>query len=565
MTGGACAFMIDAVSRHPGLSYYSFQHEQAAAMAADAIWRTDHSRIGVTMATSGPGATNLITGIACSYFDSIPSIHITGQVNMRESAEYAGAKVRQIGFQETNIVDMVRPITKYSVLVRNGEELKSELEKAYRIATSGRMGPVLIDVPMDVQQQAVGEYSAASSNLCDYVSQANPIDTGAIAGKIEKFLAAASRPMVLFGAGVGLAGVENEVSKWLERNRIPFVSSWNGTTYFDHDLDNFCGNIGVYGNRGANYALQNCDSLLVLASRLDNRQRSSNPANFVPFAKVLVLDVDSAELEKYSAHGYQTTEVDFHHLPEILRGVTPPPVQPVWSSYITEIKRHYFDKADSTYARHHNTLSPYQVIRKINGLLDNDAIVAVDTGATLCWTFQAFHRKKHTIFTDGGNSAMGYSLPAAIGAKIENPGRQVICIIGDGGFQVNIQDLQTMVAYRLAITIIVFNNHGYGIIKQFQDSNMGGRYEASGKGYSAPDFLAVAEAYGLDAHRVEKLEDLTPEMLADKKSSLIEVCIEENTLIEPKVEKGRPINDQFPQVDLSEFEFGNRFIKYDRS
>ena len=557
--------MIDAVSRHPGLSYFCFQHEQAAAMAADAIWRIDRSRVGVTIATSGPGATNIITGIACSHFDSIPSIHITGQVNMRESAEYVGANVRQIGFQETNIVDMVRPITKYSVMVRSGDELKRELEKAYQIATSGRMGPVLIDVPMDVQQDEVGEFEDVLPKSGDDATEKCDADVEAIAEQVKEFLGTAERPMVLFGAGIGLAGVEDEVSEWLRGNGIPFVSSWNGTTYFDHDIERFCGNIGVYGNRGANYAMYNCDALLVFGSRLDNRQRSGNPNNFVPFARVMVLDVDGEELKKYRTHEYQTARVDFRRLPEVLRRVSSPPVRPEWSDYISDIKERYFDTVDSTYARQHNTLSPYSVVRRINRLVDSDAIVAVDTGATLCWMFQAFHRKAHTIFTDGGNSAMGYSLAAAIGAKIEMPEKQVVCIIGDGGFQVNIQELQTLMGYGLAITIIVFNNHGYGIIKQFQDSNMDSRYEASGKGYSDPDFVAVAKAYGLDAYRVENVDDLRPEMLADGKSTLIEVNLDENTLIEPKVEKGRPINDQFPQVDDDEFEFGNRFIKYERS
>src|SRR5258708_1799043 len=229
LTGGACAFMIDAVGRHPSLTDPCFQQEQSAAMAADALWRVSR-KVGVTMATSGPGATNLITGIACSYFDSIPSLHITGQVNQRESSAYHGAKVRQSGFQETKIVEMVRPITKYAVMVKSAEDLRRELAKGYAIATSGRMGPVLIDVPMDVQQIEVGDQIVVPTRL---PSQAEA--PAAVAIELSATLAGARRPIVLWGGGVGLAGVQDEVREWLAHARLPFVSSWAGLNYFDHE------------------------------------------------------------------------------------------------------------------------------------------------------------------------------------------------------------------------------------------------------------------------------------------------------------------------------------------
>src|SRR3954452_6493151 len=240
LTGGACAFMIDAVAQHPKLSYTCFQHEQGAAMAADALWRVNR-KVGVTLATSGPGATNLITGIATSHFDSIPSLHITGQVNQRESSAFQGTNVRQAGFQETRIVEMVRPVTKYAVMVTSAAELREELAKAYSIATSGRMGPVLIDVPMDIQQTEVGDDILLPSKL--------PATTEApeqVLADLKRTLREAKRPVVLWGAGVGLAGVERDVADWLECSRLPFVSSWAGLSYFDHDHPGFVGQIGVY-------------------------------------------------------------------------------------------------------------------------------------------------------------------------------------------------------------------------------------------------------------------------------------------------------------------------------
>lgn len=558
LTGGACAFMIDAVGRHSQLSYTCFQHEQSAAMAADALWRVDR-KVGVSMATSGPGATNLITGIACSYFDSIPSIHITGQVNQREGSAYHGANVRQSGFQETKIVEMVRPITKYAVMVRTGEELRQELAKAFALATSGRMGPVLIDVPMDIQQIDVGDEILLPAKAA---IAAEP--TSEVARALAATVADARRPVVLWGAGIGLAGVEREVSDWLAESRIPFVSSWAGLTYFDHDHPGFLGQIGVYGNRGANFALQNADTVIVLGSRLDNRQRSGNAKNFAAGATVHVLDVDEEELKKYRNDGYRTSHLDFRHLPEVLGHVSAPRINGEWRDYVSEMKERYYGQETSTSAVRLNTLSPYDVIRRINQAAAKDAIVIGDTGAAVCWLHQAFKVKEHTLFTAGGNSPMGYALPAAIGAKLEAPGRQVISYNGDGGFQLNIQELQTLKHYDLDVAVVVMNNSSYGIIKQFQDSYLGSRYDASRDGYSTPDFGRVAEAYGLRYARIERLDQITPDLFDGGGPIVIDVMLSEHTLIEPKLEMGRPINDQFPYLPKDEYAAGNRFVDYPR-
>lgn len=557
LTGGACAFMIDAVGRHPQLTYTCFQHEQSAAMAADAAWRASR-QVGVTMATSGPGATNLITGIACSYFDSIPSIHITGQVNQREASSFHGANVRQSGFQETKIVDMVRPITKYAVLVHSGEELRRELAKAYAIAISGRMGPVLIDVPMDVQQAEI------TGDVLIEPSQSNPGEpAAAVVASVAATLAKARRPVVLWGGGIGLAGVEREVSDWLARERVPFVSSWAGLAFFDHDHSGFVGQIGVYGNRGANFVLQNADAILVLGSRLDNRQRSGNPRNFAAGATVHVIDADEEELRKYRNDGYRTSHLDFRDLPAVLDKIVLPETDGVWSSYVAEMKDRYFGRETSASARRLNSLSPYDVIRRINEVVAEDAIIAGDTGAAICWLHQAFKIKRHALFTAGGNSPMGYALPAAIGAKLTAPERQVISYNGDGGMQVNIQELQTLKNLDLDVAVVVMNNGSYGIIRQFQDSYLGSRYTASQAGYSVPDFGRVAQAYGLRSARIERIDQITPDLFTGG-AIVIEVMLSEQTLIEPKLEMGRPINDQFPYLSDAEYASGNRFVDYPR-
>ena len=558
LTGGACAFLVDAVARHPTLTYTSFHHEQAAAMAADAVWRVSGS-VGVTMATSGPGATNLITGIACSYFDSIPTLHITGQVNQREGSAFLGANVRQSGFQETKIVEMVRPITKYAVMVKSAEDLRRELPKAYGIAVSGRKGPVLIDVPMDIQQIDVGEYVDGQIPEPGLLTH----DATKVAVELTTTLASAKRPIVLWGGGIGLAGVQEEVSTWLKRTTIPFVASWAGLGFFDHDQANFLGQIGVYGNRGANFVLQNADAVLVFGSRLDNRQRSGNPDNFASGAIVHVVDVDEEELKKYRSDRYRGSHLDCRFLPDVLSRLTAPPISDEWRDYFTSMKARYFGKEVSTSARRLNSLSPYDVIRRVNEIMDDNAIIVADTGACVCWVHQAVKIKDQMLFTAGGNSPMGYGLPAAIGAKLVAPDRQVISYNGDGGFQLNIQELQTLKHHDLDVAIIVMNNGSYGIIKQFQDSYLNSRYHASRDGYSVPDFGRVAAAYGVRYARIEHLDQLQHELFHSG-PIVIDVMLSEDTLIEPKLEMGRPINDQFPYLSDPEYRSGNRFVDYPR-
>lgn len=557
MTGGACAFMIDAVAQHPDLRYTCFQHEQAAAMAADALWRVDRT-VGVSMATSGPGATNLITGIACSYFDSIPTIHITGQVNQRESSAIHGANVRQAGFQETKIVDMVKPVTKYAVMVRSGAELREELAKAFSLAISGRMGPVLVDVPMDVQQAEIEGDILLPQRL--------PVEAdepSTVTEQLGRTLASAKRPVVLWGAGIGLAGIEDEVADWLRKTGLPFVSSWAGLSFFDHAHPAFVGQIGVYGNRGANFVLQNADTVIVLGSRLDNRQRSGNAGNFAVGATVHVIDVDKEELAKYRSDGYRVSHLDFANLPTVLRDVTLPSPNNEWIDYVAEMKQRHYGRETSTSAARLNSLSPYDVIRRINDIVADDAIVIGDTGAAVCWLYQSFRVKQHTLFNPGGNSPMGYSLPAAIGAKIGCPDRQVVSYNGDGGFHLNIQELQTVRHNNLDLAVVVMNNGSYGIIKQFQDSYMQSRYTASRDGLSFPDFGALAAAYGLRYARIESLDQLGPDLFAGG-PIVIDVILSEHTLIEPKLEMGRPINDQFPYLGEEDYAAGNRFVDYPR-
>lgn len=561
--GGAITFLIDQIALEEGMEVVCFQHEQAAAMAADALWRTN-GQLGVSMATSGPGASNLITGIACGYYDSIPSLHITGQVNYEEQKLYRGAAVRQAGFQQMDIVSMVKPVCKYAVNVTTHDEMRRELKRAVEEAYSGRMGPVLVDIPMNLQNAEMED----STMLLPDSNKWSAVDTGVSpeqAGKlVQQFLGGAERPLIIFGAGVGLAGQNAELERWLGSNKIPFVATWAALNYFNHEAPNYIGHFGVYGNRGGNNAIQNADRILVLGSRLDNRQRSGNPANFAPNAKILCVDIDPAELEKLDPANYMGLHFDLRNLSKMLRGVEKPKFDPSWSQYCQSLKAKYFNKDTSGFSKAHDVMSPYLVVEKLQQVAEPNAVITTDAGANHCWVYQTFYRDQdQLLMTSSGHYAMGYALPASIGAALVAPDRQHICSNGDGGIQMNLQELQTVKEYDLDIKVVVFNNKRLGMICQFQDAYMDGRHAATENGPGRPDFRKIAEAFDFDYAVVNSLEQVTADLLRPGRR-IIEIKIHPGVQIEPKLEKGRPINDQSPLVSDEEFAAGNPHYTYER-
>ena len=560
--GGACSFMADAVDQDPQMQLICFQHEQAAAMAADAVWRTNGS-LGVTFSTSGPGASNLVTGIACGYYDSIPSLHITGQVNYNEQRQYRGAAVRQAGFQQMDIVSMVQPVCKYAAAVTNHEQMRQELKCAVERAYHGRMGPVLVDIPMNLQNEEMvnSELLLPDANLYGTAVIDNTTD---VIAQTNMFLSQASRPLVIFGAGVGLAGRQRKLESWLSSTNIPFVATWAAFNYFNHSMSNYVGHFGVYGNRGGNFAMQNASHILVLGSRLDNRQRSGNPANFAPHAKILVLDIDDAELEKLDPERYQGAKFDLRNLDQLLDNLSVVTVSQSWTSYIQDLKSRYFNKDTSGYSRDHGTLSPYLVVEHLQKAADRNAIITTDAGANHCWVYQSFYKDSdQLLMTSSGHYAMGYALPASIGAALMEPNRQQICCNGDSGIQMNLQELQTIKEYDLDIKVIIFNNRGMAMIKQFQDTYMDGRYAATDLGPGRPNFKKIAEAFDFDYVGIRLLKQVTPNLLRPGRR-IIEIDIDPGCTIEPKLEMGRAINDQMPYVSDQEFADGNRFVNYKR-
>lgn len=558
--GGASVHMVHSIADNKNIDYICVQHEQAGAMAADSYSRMTRN-LGVTMATSGPGMTNLITGIACAYFDSIPALYITGQVNTFESKQ--GRKVRQVGFQETDIAEIVKPLTKFAARVEDPALIRYYLEKAVAIAKHGRQGPVLVDIPLDVQRAQI---NPSELKRFDPHELTGDVDTKeAIKTSVREavvLLGRAKRPVIIAGGGIRYADQTQVFEKLITRVGAPIVATWSGIDVVHHDHPLYRGQIGVYGNRAANFTIQNADLIVSFGSRLDTRITGGKPETFARAAKKVVVDIDRAELFKNRGLtpdiGICADVCDV--LPAFLdeTAKTQFPNWHEWKQQTAAWVKEYPSVLPAWYKRK-DRVDPYVFVRTLSEMLDPKAVVVTDCGANLTWTIQAFHVKKgQRLFSAMGNSPMGYSMAAAMGASIALGKRPIICIIGDGGLQINIQELQTIVRYKIPLKVFILNNHSYGIIKQFQDMYFDSRYEGSSpaKGYSVPDFMAIARAYGIAHTSIKNHEEVEPgirHVLGTRGAILCDVIIPDGAQLIPKLEFGKPIEDLSPLLPRAEF------------
>ena len=559
ITGGAISFLVDSFSRTKKIKYTCVAHEQAAAMMADAYSRMGPN-LSCTMVTSGPGATNLITGIACSWFDSIPAIHITGQVNSyeKQGAQKGTKKTRQVGFQETDIVSITKPITKFSYQLKNPNEIKYILEKASFLAQEGRPGPVVIDIPMDFQKADINPKKLKSFKFKRPKIHKN-LNKNLI--KLNKLIKKSERPVILLGGGIKISKSENKLENFLKKFNLPIVTTWSGVDLVDHNKSNYIGNVGVYGSRAANFAVQNSDLLLCLGSRLDTRITGGVPKTFARNAKVISVDIDKNELSKqrglklflkinsnlsdfFINYNSKHKKLKFSNVDWLKKCV-------YWKSKYPIIKKDYFRQKKYT--------NVYAFFYHLSKLLKKNSTIIADDGGHLTWALQALKVKKgQKFFSAFGNSPMGYAFPASIGASLAQKKSKVICIDGDGSIQINIQEMQTLKSNNLPVKIIVINNNGYGIIKQFQALYLNKRYEASipKKGVTNPDFKKITRAYGINYNVINKNSDIAKVLkktLNTNKPEFIEVMIKPDQKIIPKLQFGNPIEDLSPLLSRKEF------------
>lgn len=554
--GGMVTNLMDSFYHYADhISAHVTYHEQAAALAACGYAQVS-GNVGVAYATSGPGATNLITGICNAYFDSIPTIFITGQVNKNEAR--GRYQLRQRGFQETDIVSIVKPITKYAKYIETAEELSSELDKAYNEAMTGRKGPVLLDIPMNVFKEEVkisqpllhqeeGQAVQAARDIrdirstLDIVTERNAeIEQVNIINTLCEFLNRANTPVILIGAGIKSAGCANELREILCKINIPIVSSMIA---FDimQDAPNYYGFIGAYGARTANFIVAKSDLIIAIGSRMDIRQVGINRGNFAPNAKIIRFDIDENELG-FRVHNDETQFcLDLEETLAVLKKLCIKNNYSSWILLCNEM-RDLLSGIDETPIA--------SLIETISQKIPEQAVITTDVGQNQVWIAQAFKIKSgQQVLFSGGHGTMGYSLPAAIGAYYGSEGKKpVYCITGDGGMQMNIQELQFIVREHLPIKIIVLNNNALGMIRHFQEMYFEKRYFQTKPecGYTAPNFAKIAEAYGIKNSRVDKAEEWN---FIDSEPELVEILINEDTYITPKLEFGKPNQDQEPLLD----------------
>jgi acetolactate synthase-1/2/3 large subunit len=508
------------------------------------------------MATSGPGALNLVTGIGSCYFDSVPCLFITGQVN---TYEYKFDRpVRQMGFQETDIVSVVKPITKNSEMILDPATIRYHLEKSVFTAKTGRPGPVLLDIPMNIQRADIDPRNLPGFFDSDEYLSANRVAAqcdGKVLSDLVGLLRKATRPVILAGGGVRSAGATGELRSFVEATGIPVVCSLMGLDAFDHDDPLFMGMIGSYGNRYSNLTLANSDLLLILGSRLDSRQTGTRPETFGRAAIKVHVDVDPQELNSRITVD-SAINCGLKEFLTSMNKLLVNHVRPDYSSWYSTLERYRSRFPTRSTSVPTDMIEPNMFMKVLSDRCRGDDFICLDVGQNQMWAAQSFHlRQKQRMLASGGMGAMGFALPAAIGAVKACPGRRAVVITGDGGIQVNLQELELVARCRLPIKIIIMNNSCLGMVRQFQDMYFNGRRQSTVIGYGAPDFCRIAEAFGIGALRIgrsEEIEKILEEGLNFEGPVVMDVTLDRDTSVNPKLVVNRPIEDMSPHLDRNE-------------
>lgn len=545
VAGGMIAHLLDSLARQDLIQVVSMHHEQAAAFAAEGVARMTGIP-GVALATSGPGATNLLTGIGSMYFDSCPALLITGQVN--RSHLKGDRPIRQLGFQEMDIVSMVEPITKAAWPVYTHEQLPTDVAKAFAIALEGRPGPVLLDIPIDVQEQHL------EPTVLEHLS-APEVPTTLDAEVIESLLeglSRAQRPLILAGGGLRSARVAEPFRDLVSSLGVPVVHSLHGVDILGWDNPLRVGMIGSYGNRWANYAIARSDYLLVLGSRLDIRQTGSEIEAFRGDKQIVHVDCDPGEINNRIA-GCRGIDADLRSFIPALGDKASGLATSDWVTWREEIESHRQKWPDTSELSDVPGINPNRFIHTLSQASKSAAAWVIDVGQHQMWAAQSVELGPDQRFlTSGGMGAMGFALPAAIGASLAASPRPIVCVSGDGGFQMNIQELETISRLRLPLKLVVMDNGSLGMVRQFQADYFENRFQSTLWGYGAPDFCKLAEAYGLDAREVTDESDMRSAidwLWSDPFApALLRVHIDVNANAYPKMAFGKPITEMYPPL-----------------
>ena len=541
--GGMVTHLVDSAYEHGQIKLVSTHHEQSAAFAAGAMARITGVP-GVALATSGPGAVNLLTGIGDCFFDSVPAIFITGQVNLDE--QKGDLPIRQLGFQETDIVSMARPITKAVWKVDSSEQIPSILDEAFHISLSGRPGPVLIDIPMDVQRSEI-QGSPMIRKKNDHDESLEDVDFESILNALNR----AKTPLILAGGGIHSARALSLFREFVEITGIPVVNSLMAVDALPYNHPLHVGLIGTYGNRWANQAFGQFDVLLVLGSRLDIRQTGKNIELFQSSGRTIFhVDCEKGEINN-RIKGCIPVLIDLNiFLTEALRIAKKMQFKGHrdWMAQIDQMRKTWPDTHE---IKNVSGINPNQFMHDLSACSLQTSAYVVDVGNHQMWAAQSIQVGPNQRFiTAGGMGAMGFSLPSAIGASFACPGQPIVQIAGDGGMQMNIQELQTIRHHQLPVKMVVLNNSSLGMVRQFQQSYFDERYQSTYWGYSAPEFTKVSEAYGIPAMAVKHNQDIKTGLMKlwekPLEPFLLEVDINMMANAYPKIGFGNQLTDMEP-------------------
>jgi acetolactate synthase-1/2/3 large subunit len=567
VSGGAAMHLLDSLGSNESLNYISNHHEQAAAMAAEGYARAS-GKPGVTLVTSGPGGTNAITGVCGAWIDSIPTIFISGQVTSDTLINNTG--LRQFGIQESDIVTMVKSITKYAVTVTNPDQIRYHMEKAINLATTGRPGPVWLDIPLDIQSKHIAPDELLGFNPDERTIS---VDEGALQSNVNQciqMLKESKRPVLISGHGIRLSKGEAEFTRLIKILGVPVITSWTTSDLVPSSHDLVVGRSGIFGDRAGNFAVQNSDLVLSIGSRLSVPQIGYNFPIFARAAKKIVVDIDADELKKPSITPDLPVLSDAREfMGELINqwGSEPPLQIDKWRERCRSWRSKY-PVALPEYKEEKNAVNSFHFIDVLSENLDETAMVVTDMGTSFTCTMQTFKTKKgQRLFTSSGHASMGFGLPGAIGACVGNNRKKTICISGDGGLQMNIQELQTLAHFQLPVILFVLNNKGYLTIKATQQNHFG-RFVGSEKssGITCPDIIKVAEAHGLEADRIANTEELHSkiQLILSKPGPFVcEIIMPETQPLIPRLSSlkkpdgsiiSKPLEDLYPFLDRSEFD-----------
>ncbi len=526
--GGVLLPLFDVLYKKE-IKFILTRHEQAAAHMADGYARAT-GKVGVCLATSGPGATNLVTGIATAYMDSIPIVAITGQV--------ATPLIGNDAFQEADTTGITRPITKYNYLVKDVKDLARTIKEAFYLASSGRPGPVLIDLPKDVQMKETKYHYPEAINMRTYrpTLSGHPLQIEKAAALIEN----SKRPVIYAGGGVILSGASSQLRKLAEITNIPVTMTLLGLGGFPGEHSLSLGMLGMHGTRYANYAVMESDLIIAIGARFDDRV-TGKIETFAPNAKIIHIDIDPSAISKNVKVDVPIVGDARNILEELIKKVKPLSLEG-WHKKINGWKMKY----PVTYKKDDDKLRPQYVIEQIYQLTKGEAIITTEVGQNQMWAAQFYKcSKPRTFLTSGGLGTMGYGFPAAIGAQLGCPGKIIFDIAGDGSFQMNIQELTTAVLNHIPVKIAVLNNGCLGMVRQWQELFYGKRYSYTSLG-EGPDFVKVAEAFGARGIRVNKKSEVKKaieEAIAEKKlPTVIDFHVEPGENVFPMVPAGAGLN-----------------------